>query len=456
MPGIECESMAEQRRSAADRIALVYAVVFVATIVLLGIAVYFAADASFRAQRDADIAKELAELSSPDDGRDVAAKIASREGAHARGAFGYALFDRHGRRVAGRMDTPRPATGFSTIVFEDPREGPDSARAKALDLRHGERLVVAVDTEVIEAIDGTILSLFGCALLVAVAIGATGAYRLRHYLRRRLDVISDTANAVVAGDLTQRVPVAERPDEFDAVAQALNLMLERIATLMDNLRQVSSDVAHDLRTPLLRLRGALEQVGQVDGAADRAIDQGDALLELFAAILRVSEIEGGGIERSFARVDLSKLVADVAESYQPALSDCNVTLRWHVQPDVIVSGNRELLAQSLANLMDNVRIHTPAGTHVAVTLTGDADDAQLAVRDTGPGVPLAERRNLARRFYRGEASRTTPGHGLGLSLVTAVLGAHRGTVAYTDEAPGLGVVMSLPRAPRSAAAAGPA
>ena len=436
--------MGNIRSSAAYRIAFTYAAAFALAILLLGMAVYVAADLEFRQLRDQAIAEELTDLTQEGVDGDLVREIGDREAARTTQSFVYALFDRAGNRVAGAFATSRPPLGFSMISFRDSVEGADAARAKAVDLSDGSRLVVAVDSEAIESIDATILTLFGIAFVVVLAIGAVGAMLLARYLRRRLGVISATANAIVSGDFVQRMPIGADRDEFDTVALALNAMLDRIAGLMENLRQVSSDVAHDLRTPLLRLRNRLEQVGSVDGAAERAIEQGDELLKLFGSILRIAEVEGGGLAHGFERVDLSVLAEDVGDSFLPALSDSGHALTWAVDPDIAVLGDRELLAQAIANLLDNARVHTPPGTAILLTLDADAGRARLSVADDGPGVPAAHRDAIFHRFYRGEASRTTPGNGLGLSLVAAVAAVHGGEVAVAGEGPGLKVTIMVP------------
>ncbi|QDZ07918.1 HAMP domain-containing histidine kinase [Sphingomonas panacisoli] len=440
--------MASLRASAAYRIAFTYALTFTIAILLLGVAVYFVADAEFRGERDQAISGEIVDLTREGDGSELIEDIGAREAARAKPTFGYAVFDKAGLRIGGRLDTPRPELGFSMITFRDPIEGADAARARAVDLPDGRRLVVAVDSEAIEQIDATILTLFGAAFVVVLLIGGAGGLLLGRYLRRRLGTISATANAIVAGDIGQRMPVGASGDEFDAVALALNAMLDRIASLMENLRQVSSDVAHDLRTPLLRLRGQLERVGKEEGAAQRALDQGDELLRLFSAILRITEVESGGLERSFIRIDLSTLTHDVAESFLPALHDGGRTLDWEIEPDIFVHGDRELIAQSLANMLDNSQTHTPPGTHIVMTLDANTEWVRLSVSDDGPGVPREERDAILRRFYRTEASRTTPGNGLGLSLVSAVAAAHGGEIAVAASQPrGLRLTMVLPRTP---------
>ncbi|WP_404366145.1 ATP-binding protein [Sphingomonas sp. MMS24-J45] len=443
-------SMAKVKSSAAHRIAFVYSAAFALAVVFLGFAMYLVADADFRRQQDGLVKQEAANLAQEyNDGGlpDIARAIATREAGGSIKAFGYALFDRSGRRVAGSLDTPRPAPGVHTIVFRDPTEGLDSARAETRQLGGGYRLVVARDTEIMEGIDRTIILLFGAAFVLVVAFGIVGALALGGYLQRRLEGISGVARAIMAGDMAQRVSVGGRGDEFDAAGAALNTMLDRIEQLMDNLRQVSSDVAHDLRTPLLRLRNQLEQVGKVDGAAARAIELGDAVLALFGSLLRIAEVEGGGLARTFVAIDLSYLVSEIAESFAPAFADGGRCLAWSIAPDVTVLGDRELIAQALVNLLDNARLHTPLGTKIDILLVA-ADDTtvRLEVCDNGPGVPLSDHARILQRFARGEASRTTPGNGLGLSLVAAVASAHGGKVVVSDNHPGLRVSLALPKA----------
>ncbi len=437
--------MPSLRSSTAYRIAFSYAAAFAAAFLLLGIAVYLAADAEFRHQRDQVLAEEMEDLSQEGVGAKLVHEIEERSRLRTREDFGYALFDREGRRIGGHLDVPRPPLGYSPLYFKDAHGKEEIFRAKAVDLGDSSRLVVAINSESIEAIDRAILSLFAIAFCVVIAIGLIGALLFGRYLRARLDTISRTANAIVAGDASQRIAVGARGDEFDQVALALNIMLDRIDSLMENLRQVSSDVAHDLRTPLLRLRNQLEQVGRVQGAKQRAIELGDDLLKLFAAILRIAEVEAGDLKRSFASVDLSVLTADVAESYAPALVESGHAFKWMVAPGVAVLGDRELLAQIVANLLDNARVHTPAGTAITLTLYAEGCIARLAVTDNGPGVSAATRARLRHRFFRGEASRTTPGNGLGLSLVAAVADAHEGSVEFEDAEPGLTVIVTLPR-----------
>jgi len=230
-------------------------------------------------------------------------------------------------------------------------------------------------------------------------------------------------------------------------------MLDRIAHLLDNLRQVSGDVAHDLRTPLARLRNQLAETLDSGGdaaatrtALKRAIGQSDDLLALFAAILRISEVEGGALSKTFARVDLSDLVNDLCDSYAPAVSDGGRTLDCEIEPNIRLHGDWELIAQAVINLLDNAQHHTPPGTRIIVAADADEVWIRLSVADNGPGVAAEDRPRIARRFARLDSSRTTPGHGLGLNLVEVIAEAHGGTLLIDDNMPGLRVTMVLPRA----------
>jgi signal transduction histidine kinase len=434
--------------SAAYRIAFAYSATFALAVLVLATVVYLGADREFSRQQDVAIAgesialiREFREGGLPD----LSKAIAKREARNVINAYGYAVFDHDGRRVAGALDTARPEAGRQNIVFADSRAGSDPARALATDLPDGSRLVVARDTETLWRIDRTILLLFGGAFTVVIAMGVLGALILGGYLRGRLRGISEATAAIIAGDLNQRVPLAQGNDEFDQVGRALNLMLDRITRLMENLRQVSSNIAHDLRTPLLRLRNQLEQVGTMEGAAGRAIEQGDALLALFASILRIAEIESGTLTRGFMPTDVSVLATDMAESYAPALIDGGRVLTWTIADDILVIGDRTLLAQAIINLLDNAGRHTPPGTRIELALSCDAGFALLSIADDGPGVDNADYDRILQRFFRGEASRTTPGNGLGLSLVAAVAAAHGGHVAVNDNGPGFRLLLTLPR-----------
>ena len=436
--------MARFWSSAAYRIAVAYAAVFAWTILILGGTVFFVAHSEFNRQRDKEIATELDRLSREPNAVELRREIQWREAQEQAGEFRYALFDSDGKRTAGMLDISVPAVDLNDLPVRGDDGKDHLVRVGAVDLDNGSRMVVAKDADSYDRVDMMVLKLFLAAFLVLLAINAMGGVMLAWYLRNRLKPIMATANTIGSGDLAWRVPVSNRGDEFDAAGLTINLMLDRVAGLMENLRQVSSDIAHDLRKPLIRLLCQTDRLGQ-EGAEQRVFDLGDEMLELFAAILRIAEVEGGDLERSFARVDLSKLIGEVAESFEPALDDAGDAMDWTIEPDIAIMGNRELLAQLTANLLDNARIHTPAGTHVRITLASEGNGTRLVVEDNGPGVSEEDRPKLLQRFFRAETSRTTPGNGLGLNLVAAAAHAHHGMIELEDAQPGLRIVVKLPR-----------
>lgn len=240
-------------------------------------------------------------------------------------------------------------------------------------------------------------------------------------------MVSATAEAIIGGDLARRVPIDRSGSEFDRLAMTLNLMLDRIGALMDNLRQVSTDVAHDLRTPLTRLHAQLDRAADGDPDAIAAAQhQAGELLEIFAALLRIAEIEGLSDRRRPADVDISTLLNEMVETYRPDIESAGRRIVATVDPNLALVGDRRLLAQAISNLIENGLRHSPEGATIMVTGRSHKDRLKITVKDDGPGVTIADASRLFQRFARAEASRTTPGHGLGLALVRAVATAHRG------------------------------
>ena len=286
----------------------------------------------------------------------------------------------------------------------------------------------------------------GLTLLLAIAGGAV----LANSFLRRIDAITRTNRAIMEGDLSARIPVRGTHDEIDQLIASLNAMLGRIQQLMDGLRQVSSDIAHDLRTPLGRLRQHLEDARErakttadYDAATEAAIDEADELLETFSALLRIAQVEAGAQKSAFAELDLSALARSVGEAYQPAAEDSGHALDIRIEDGVRFTGDRQLLAQMISNLVENALRHTPAGSTVSLALRRDGDRAStIEVADNGPGIPEAERGKVFDRFYRLDRSRSTAGSGLGLALVKAIAGLHGLSIELTDRKPGLGVVVT--------------
>lgn len=447
--------MTDWRANAAYRIALLYGLVYALTIAALGFAVYFAADSEISRQRDAGIRAEATELIDNFTRKgldDLQATIALRKAARSTNSFSYALIDPHGRRLAGGLRAARFEPGWHDLPIAAATGSARPGRMLVTVLPGYGRLAVALDNRAVEFVDRTILVLVLIALALAIAAGGVGAILLGGYLQGRLGGMASTAHAIVDGDFSSRVTLSPRGDEFDQLGEALNAMLDRIVDLLENLRQVSSDVAHDLRTPLARLRVEIELAmsdapgERRDEALERALRQSDELLRLFSAILRISEVEGGAIARGFQPVDVSALAEDLAESYAPAVVDGGRVLDHCVTAGLVVNGDRELIAQAVINLLDNAQRHTPPGTRITVIAEPAGEGVHLVIADTGPGIPEADRERVIRRFVRLEASRTNAGHGLGLNLVSAIASTHKGRLTIGDNWPGMRATLWLPAA----------
>jgi signal transduction histidine kinase len=327
---------------------------------------------------------------------------------------------------------------------------PETLRVLTVDLGGRYRLLTGDKAGRIEALSRKVLLSFGLAFGGLLLIGIIAGFALSRAVQRRLDAISGAAEAIIDGDLGRRIPVQRGDDDLSRLAATINRMLDRIGVLMDSLRQVTSDIAHDLRTPLSRLRQRLERSArQAANPADRAEIEGalrdvDAILATFAAVLRISEVEAGARRAAFRPIDLQALVRAVAEDFAPAAEDAGHRLEFQAGPSAWIEGDAELLTQMTVNLVENALRHTPSGSTVRLSTAVEPGAASLVVADNGPGVPEAERARLFDRFYRLERSRSTPGSGLGLAMVQAVARLHRGEARLSDGMPGLKAKVTFP------------
>jgi signal transduction histidine kinase len=292
----------------------------------------------------------------------------------------------------------------------------------------------------------------GAALLIALGAGLSYVSRLIG----RIELIATTADAVSGEDMGLRVPVRNpvRSDDIDRLALSVNRMLDRIAGLLQSVRQVSDDVAHDLRTPLAHLKQRVEtaligppSVESYRQALEGASEKIDEVLATFEALLSIAQIEAGSQTTAFQPVDLADVAAAVVEAYRPSAEDESHPLMLFAPELAIVQGQRALITQMLANLVANALIHTPGGTSVEIRVEPLEGRVRLSVADDGPGVPEDARERIFKRFFRVERSRTTPGSGLGLSLVAAVASIHGAAVRAEDAAPGLRIVVDFPSPP---------
>lgn len=315
----------------------------------------------------------------------------------------------------------------------------------------GTLLLVGRDRRSEEQLSDDLQLAFCSAAGIAVLVALLGGwFAARRYLDR-VDTVSASAGRIVDGDLSARIPLTGRNDEFDRLARTLNSMLARIQQLMESMRQVSSDVAHDLRTPLTHLRQRLEQAlaqaSTVDGyqhAVERAVLDVDRVLETFSALLRIAQIESRQLRRSFMQVNLSQLVESLAEDYAPVFEDQHHPLTVDIARDVHCNGDPSLLTQMLANLLENTLQHTPPGTCTQLQLRKAAHGAAIQLDDDGPGIPADQRQRVFHRFTRLDTARSSPGAGLGMALVAAVAERHGIGIELGDARPGLSITLYIP------------
>ncbi|GMQ95938.1 MAG: ATP-binding protein [Gammaproteobacteria bacterium] len=363
--------------------------------------------------------------------------------------------DRAGNVIAGDLPPMPVAEGWQDILLPAPADG--SSGTERMHRGRGEWLdedtyvLVTNDTSDLRQSRALIIGSFGIALAVTVVLALGGGFVIGLLLLRRVDAVNRTARAIIDGDLSRRIPVVGAHDGLGGLTEGLNRMLARIEELMESLRHVSSDIAHDLRTPLGRLRQRLEasriktsSSAEYEAAIDAAIEDTDAILKTFEAMLRIAQIEAGARRVRFADTDLSSIVENVFEAFAAVAEDEGKHLDARIESKMSVNGDRELLTQMLANLTENALRHTPPGTAVEVRLEQVNGSARLTVSDTGPGIPTEDREHVFRRFYRLDASRSTPGSGLGLSLVAAVAKLHDATISLEDNEPGVRLVIAFP------------
>ena len=432
-------------RSSSIRLAAFYTLAFALAVIALGIVTLMSTHAALNAQFNERILSESGALLEEYRGEGIDAVTSSvRERDSAPGALDFGLQSPTLSPVVGNLSRIHTQLGWSTVTTSSPREyGLGPSKIYTVRFPDGYRLLVGDDSKRLKAVDGVILRSFGFALFGILLVGGVGGYALSRSMYRRILSIAATAQAIIDGDIGRRMPVRGTQDELDRLAVTLNRMLDRIGGLMDTLRQVSTDVAHDLRTPLTRLRHRLESlIREPDERASResielAIGELDATLGTFAAVLRISQIESGARRATFHPVNIALVAGNVVEAFRPSAEEIRQTLVFIDDGPSVVDGDAEMLTQMIANLIENAIRHAGAGAHIRVHCGRSAGRLQLAVIDNGPGVPETERERLFDRFHRLEASRSTPGSGLGLALVAAVARLHNAEASLHNAEPGL-------------------
>jgi len=354
-----------------------------------------------------------------------------------------------GGRVAGALDgAPVGLRGFTTLRAPDGRD----LRVLGAALPGGLELMVGADLAPVRrgaaALTGTLPVAGAVAALAALLLGFVVARRLE----RRLRAVSEAGQAVITGDLSRRLPLSGTRDEFDRLAGTMNAVLARVEALVEGLQSTTASIAHDLRSPLFRLRQQLEAAAarpREPEADTRTLEASlvelDGVLATFSALLRIAQVEAGLTGAGFETVDLSALAGDVAELYAAVAEDAGQRLEASVTPGQRVRGDPALLRQAVANLIENALTHGGPAVRVEVSVHATPGSGPtLSVRDTGPGIPASEHGRVLERFYRLDRSRNTPGSGLGLALVAAVARLHGAALRLEDAAPGLSVTLAFP------------
>jgi signal transduction histidine kinase len=448
-------------RTSVFQLTLLYMALFGISVAALGAFIYWSTVGYLERQTDEVIQAEINGLEEQFLQRNIGGLIEiirqrSRQTEGERSA--YLLVDANRRPIAGNLTLwPPEFTQLGQWVnFTVPTEDGAGSPVRAFLIPVGagrDNFALLVGREITEL--EQIKQIFRRAAILGgsltMGLSLIGGLALALSAQRRLAQLNRTTRQIIAGDLSQRVPVSGGPDEHAELAANINVMLDQIENLLSGLRHVGDSIAHDLRGPLTRLRTRLERLAAEEEPSRESIEeclaQADGLLNTFGALLRIARVESGAYRRAFARIDLSEIVNDVAELYQATAEANQLKFNVRRQDHVDVFGDRELLAQALTNLLDNAIKYTPAGGQIDLELKLNDERAIVVVADSGPGVPPGERERVLNRFARLDEARSKPGNGLGLALVRAVADQHDGRLSLTDNAPGLRVTLSLPAVP---------
>lgn len=464
-------------RSSTWRLALLYMVIFLLSVSILLAYIYWSTVGYMSRQADATIDTEilgLAERYREHGLEGLSQTMQQRVARNPDGKSLYLFAAPDYRSLAGNMswwpDEIPDSDGWITFpLWQDeggdhPRRPRHYGRARVFVLRGGLHLLVGRDIKELEEVRSLLANAIGWGVALTAGLAALGGLAMSRSTKARLDSINQTSREIMRGDLSRRVPTRGSGDDYDQLAENLNAMLDRIQELMAGVREVSDNVAHDLKTPLARLRNRLETLqrmpaqmddsptalrDEVESVAAGALAEADRLLSMFDAVLRIARIETGAGRARRQSLDLARVLHDVFELYEPVAQDKGVTLSLDAPSTIALQGDPDLLFQAVSNVIDNAIKFSSKGNAVRIhsqrLSSASGQEAEIVVADGGPGIPREERERVFRRFHRLENSRSTPGNGLGLSLVHAVMELHHGEVTLQANQPsGLRVVIKLP------------
>ena len=446
-------------RSAGVRFAVVYAVIFGLSAFALAFSIWYSTVGLLQRQVEIAIRNDATALSdhfSVGGLPSLVNAIDDRISENVDGDAIYLLVDPLGNKITGNLQTW--PDGLSQVSdwyeLQVARRGAGSvALLRVWSLPGGYQLLVGRDVTSRTQLRHLLRDGLLWAMAIMAALGLLGAVVIRSMFRRMIQDISNTTRAISRGDLSRRVNISGNGDEFDELADNINDMLDRIARLMDGVRQVSNSIAHDLRTPITRARARLEDAAlhahtdeDLRSAIERATVDLDAIIAVFQALLRIAEIEAGSRRSAFAEIDLSPLLQDIDELYHDVAEERGLRLEKQIAEPLPFWGDRELMQQAITNLLDNALKFSAPGTTISFTAKVEDSMISIAVGDRGPGISAEDRERATERFFRAESARNTPGSGLGLALVAAVAQVHNGTLRLQDNHPGLRAVINCPAA----------
>ncbi len=441
-----------QLRTSSFQLALLYMVVFATSVFLLLAFIYWRTAGFMTAQTDETIEAEIAGLAEQYRGRGVNGLITiirERVARDPNAKSVYLLTTDDFVKLAGNIETwPESAgsdSGWINFTLNEAVGWKGSerlARARVFEVQGGLRLLVGRDVDELTSVKRVIETAINWGMGITLALALLGGFLMSRSTTRRIEVINNTSRRIMNGHLSLRIPTRGTEDDFDQLAENLNQMLDRIVYLMEGIRHVSDNIAHDLRTPLTRLRNQLENTlmsvdnDEARDQAGRAVAEADQLLATFNALLRIARLETRGNAADMKPVSLDELVTDACELYEALAEDKDQSFKQNLENGVMVEGDRDLLFQMVSNLIDNAIKYTPEQGEIGVCVRKDGADAVFEVQDTGIGIPDDEKDQVFQRFYRVGKSRSLPGNGLGLSLVSAVADIHQARILLRDTHPG--------------------
>ncbi|UAK23205.1 sensor histidine kinase [Sphingomonas nostoxanthinifaciens] len=437
-----------------DRLAIQLGLAFAIAMVTVGMVGFSLADNWVSSRIDTSLryhtAKYLSEAGhGPGEDARLQAKILEWQHRKVLSERTYVLFDRTSKRIAGRLDITPPPPGFSDLRFTGGGHNYQIGRGLATRLPSGSLFVVVQHSEAAMSLHALLPIVVLIISLAALILGLSATLLFAHLTAKRLSETQNTAAAIAAGDLSRRIPTDRLDGMFAVQAESLNRMLDHMEELVRAQQLFSSNLAHDLRTPLTRLRSLLEKASREGQSTfpslmERADRECASIISIFDALLRLAEIETGRHPTAMSAVSLRPLIEDIADTMEPVISDHGGTLRVRRLDDVSITGDPDLINQLLINLLENVATHTPPGTSATLSLEHDGGSAVIVVRDDGPGLAVGDFARVTQPFERGSAVSSGGGSGLGLAIANAIARFHRGSLDLTDATPGLVVQVRIP------------